>query len=461
MDCESSVNLRRQGLVRSEQVLAYRANDVVTRTDFSRQVLAFYRALRSRPEQRICLWLDSGVDFLASVLALAMAGKRTVMPHNLQPQSARELQPHFDALIVDTPMPDIDCPQWSPLELMAVDGDDSGVDDNALQQPAELLLFTSGSTGAPEPVMKTLADFESEITSLQRVFAAQVTTTPVVGTVSHQHIYGLLHLLLWPLERGAGFMDASCHYPEILADYAAQFDELVLVSSPTHLNRLPVSDKFVATARSFKAVFSSGGLLSAEASQAMANVCGGAPLEILGSTETGGVAWRCQSDSSLWQPLPGVSITTNAEQSLVVCSAHLGHGGHFTMGDCIELQADGRFLLRGRADQVVKVEGKRLSLTELEKRLCDQPWVREARAAVLRGKRDEVVVLASLTTQGNDELHKRGKRAINQLLRASLVQFFEAPLLPRRWRYVVELPRNSQGKLPQSAVLNYFQQEDE
>ncbi|UTF59725.1 AMP-binding protein [Gilvimarinus sp. DA14] len=459
MDCKPSINLRKQGLFYSEQVLAYRGEDAITRADFCRQLQAYYRALRVRPEHRVCLWLSSGVDFLAAVLALAMAGKRTVMPHNLQPQSARELEPHFDALITDTPIAEIDCPQWSPAELSALNADDNCVDEEALTRPAELLLFTSGSTGAPEPVVKKLTDFEHEIAALNLAFADNVGSTTVAATVSHQHIYGLLHVLFWPLARGASFIDGSCHFPELLASYAEQHKKLVLVSSPTHLTRLPLSEEFVASAKSYRAIFSSGGLLTPEAALAMAGVCDKAPLEILGSTETGGVAWRCQTDGPLWQPLPGVQIMEGEAKALVVSAAHVGQAGRFTMGDCITLQGEGCFALLGRKDKIVKVEGKRLSLTELERRLAQNALVHQASAAILKGKRDEVVALVSLAEPGREYLAARGKRALNQLLREYLRQYFEAPLLPRRWRYVAELPRNSQGKLPQNEVLKLFHQE--
>src|SRR5690606_772077 len=131
---------------------------------------------------------------------------------------------------------------------------------------------------------------------------------------------------------------------------------------------------------------------------------------------------------------------------LSVWSRHLGTQAPFVMGDKVAFEADGRFQLRGRADQVVKVEGKRLSLTEMEQRLHEHPMVAEARLAVVRTRRDQVGAVLLLTPAGEEQL-ARGKRVLNDKLREHLQAYFERPLLPRRWRYVQVLPRNPQGKV--------------
>ena len=50
----------------------------------------------------------------------------------------------------------------------------------------------------------------------------------------------------------------------------------------------------------------------------------------------------------------------------------------------IAFDADGRFRLAGRLDRVVKLDGKRVSLPELEARLALHPYVGAAAVAPLR-----------------------------------------------------------------------------
>jgi acyl-coenzyme A synthetase/AMP-(fatty) acid ligase len=117
------------------------------------------------------------------------------------------------------------------------------------------------------------------------------------------------------------------------------------------------------------------------------------------------------------------------------------------MGDRVVFHDDGSFSLCGRADQIAKVEGKRFSLTEMNGRLQEHPWVADARVLVVTSKREEVAAVIALTPSGEQALIELGKLGLNQGLREYLLAFFERPLLPRRWRYLAELPTNSQGKV--------------
>lgn len=461
MDFKFSNNVRRLALRADETVIAYRGGEPITCNRLRADVLSLYHGLRQSSEVRVGVWLASGYDFLTVFLALALAGKKIVMPQNLQPQSAAELQPHIDALISDSPLDHIACPQ-SQAHSLALAGQAAKEStelpsEACFSQDVQLVLFTSGSTGAPTPIVKKLSDLEAELAALNRVFGATLGQRTVLSTVSHQHIYGLLHVILWPLARGAAFVDEVCHFPEPLAVRAVDHSGAVLVSSPTHLARLPCSEPFVRASESLSVIFSSGGLLKAEDARAMGKRCPAPIYEILGSTETGGVAWRQQRQSSFWQSLPGVKVSVNEAGLLQVSSEHMSMERCFTMGDKAELHDDGRFALHGRADLIAKVEGKRLSLTELEQRLEEHPWINEARAAVKRGRRDEVVIVASVTNDAFETINSAGKRALNQRLREYLARYYEGPLLPRRWRFVTELPRNSQGKFPQADVLKLFE----
>jgi len=122
------------------------------------------------------------------------------------------------------------------------------------------------------------------------------------------------------------------------------------------------------------------------------------------------------------------------------------------MGDRAELLPGRQFVLRGRADQVVKVEGKRLSLTDMQQRLEEHWAIAAVRLAVLRGRRDEVGAVVVLSPEGQGQLQEAGKLDLNRCLRRYLSAFFEAPLLPRRWRYVSELPNNAQGKITSASI---------
>lgn len=471
---KTTSSLRQLCLAGGSQAVAVRAGQRYYRDDMRHFALQLAAALRQRPEHTWALWLNSPYEFLCSFLALALAGKRIVLPANMQAHTAATLAAHFDAALTEVVVPDLARPCLAPKQLIqSLDksATDTGVfsGDSASDADVEIVLFTSGSTGQPQAIVKTLALLEAELTLLQQQWGATLSQLPVLATVSHQHIYGLLHALLWPVLRGALFIDEICQYPEAMMALAQQQAPVVLISSPTHLKRLPEVDDFCRQPHLIAHIVSSGGLLDAQAARALAGL-GHTPLEVLGSTETGGVAWRQQERDPAWQALPGVDIQVDESSGcLAVRSAHLGAvanaSGWYVMGDRVELLPDllssdrlpdpladlsapeQRFVLQGRADTLVKVEGKRVSVSEMEAHLHAHIWVNQVRIAVVRARREEVGAVIELSSEGQQALAQQGKLALNQQLRDYLLAFFERPVLPRRWRYVATLPMNSQGKV--------------
>ena len=279
------------------------------------------------------------------------------------------------------------------------------------------------------------------------------------STVSHQHIYGLLFLTLWPLAAGRCVSTAKLEYPEQMAARLAQ-GSCVLVSSPAHLRRLPASLDWTGVREHLRAVFSSGGPLPPESSQAAHELWGQSPIEVYGSSETGGVAWRQRAfDGDAWTPLPGVHWRLE-EGTLHVRSPHLESGDWWETSDLAHALSDGRFTLQGRVDRIVKIEEKRVSLAAMEKALRDTDLVAEARTLVLRNEdAARLAVVAVPTPEGWTLLREAGKRAFNDRLRAELLRGFERVVLPRRFRYVRELPVNSQGKSTEALLGALFQSE--
>lgn len=448
------IDLRRHCLAGGPQIVALGAERHVNRDQLRDRVLELSRALAARPEHRWGIWHHSAWDFLCSFMALALAGKQIVMPHNMQTGTAQVLAKHYQMLLTDAPLTaelHSSEGQLTPEQLLA-DGTAPVSDLPVPTEPVDLILFTSGSTGEPQPIRKTLELLELELATLERNFGPRLGQTSVLSTVSHQHIYGLLHHLLWPWWRGAPFVIAPCQFPEELAVALRRWQPATLVSSPTHLSRLPRASAFRNRPEGVQEVISSGGLLAEQDALAMAELTGSAPLEILGSTETGSVAWRRRTGGERWQPLQGVMVERSANDCLLVKSPHVGRAEGFEMGDRVQLLDDGGFILLGRADRIVKVEGKRLSLTEMQRHLEAHGAIAEARIILVKGRREQLAVVATLTEAGQAQLASGGKLALNQALRAELRNYFETPVLPRRWRYVDELPYNAQGKVTEAAL---------
>jgi 3-hydroxymyristoyl/3-hydroxydecanoyl-(acyl carrier protein) dehydratase len=130
--------------------------------------------------------------------------------------------------------------------------------------------------------------------------------------------------------------------------------------------------------------------------------------------------------------------------------------GWYVTADRAEADADGGFLLRGRADRIVKIEEKRVSLTAMEQALLSSGLLVEARVVELPDASSSRLGVVGVPNDAGRAVLAEGKRALNDRLRAVLLQSVERVALPRRFRFVDRLPANAQGKTPLAALQALF-----
>lgn len=442
---------------RADQPVARHEGEWIGWDRFRAEVAGFAAAAGDLPRgAAVALFDERAYPFASALLGLWVAGCVPVLASNATPGTQRQLAQRVSAFwgTFDRGRPLV--PAAAPASLTG-----------AIPTETRLELFTSGSSGMPKAVGKYLSQFDTELRALERCFGAVVGSRPVLSTVSHQHIYGLLFKVLWPMVTGRWFDSHIWRDSAALARQAQAAGGVVWVASPAHLKRLPPDYPWASARAGLVEVFSSGGPLPPSAAQQWQRNWGQAPLEVFGSTETGGIGWRRQrlgaesagveSAGAEWTPLPGVEVRAAAGGALEVRSGHLEAPHWRELDDGGEVvEADGRFVLTGRRDRVVKVEEKRLSLPELEARLTDHPLLVEAAALLLDGRRPQVAVVAVPNAEGWALLDAEGRASLGQRLRRDLGRYFEPVLLPRRWRFMTALPVNAQGKLSQSELAGLF-----
>lgn len=415
---------------------------------------------------RWLLLCDDAFDAAAGLLALACCGGVAVLPPNRQPETLRQLAAGARGALVGKSGAE-ELP--GGLQRVAVDAAPlASIELAPLERDAPWIeLHTSGTSGEPKRSLKCLSHLEDEVEALERLLGPRLPPDAhIFATAPPHHIYGLLFRVLWPLASGRPFLaETPLHVREIAARMA-DAGPCALVATPVHLRHLSAGRGLAGLRGRCRAVFSSGAPLDAATAAAVAEQLGEAPLEILGSTETGGVALRQRPpDGEWWSPFPEVAVERDpADGALVVASAFVSEGAalgdgrrRFRMGDRIELAADGRFRLLGRVDRSVKIGGLRLSLPAMESELERHPWVEEAALlAVSRGAEQRVAAAVVLAPAGREALEREGRRACGRALAGHLAGGFEPVLLPRTWRYVDALPRDARGKLPRDALESLF-----
>jgi acyl-coenzyme A synthetase/AMP-(fatty) acid ligase len=308
------------------------------------------------------------------------------------------------------------------------------------RQPA-VIMFTSGSTGAPVPSRKTWG-------SLIRTARAECESLDLhawpglalLGTVPPQHAFGLESTVMigmhcgFPLHSGRPFFPA-----DIRSELASLPRPRGLVTTPVHLRVLlaepdelpPVDFLLCATAP-----------LSPQLAAA-AEARFRAPLhEIYGCTESGGIASRRTVAAAEWRALRDVTLRTDGRGTWV-------KGGpvetEVLLADIIELKRRGEFLLHGRSGDLVNIAGKRTSLAHLNYHLNS-----------IEGVRDGVFVAPEAEDEGEGVARLVAYVVAPGLaaedLLSALRQRIDAAFLPRPLHFVDALPRNATGKLPRHAL---------
>ena len=307
-----------------------------------------------------------------------------------------------------------------------------------------MTFYTSGSSGKPKAVTRSFEALLREAQVWESLFGERLGRAEVIGTVPHHFIYGAIFRILWPLWAGRPFDAQPFADGHALSVRLKQGGDFVLVSSPSLLQRMPAEE--IRTLAGLRAIFTSGSLLEASVAKLW-----NFPIEVYGSTETGGIALRRQEVvDAPWTPLPGVKLTLKDDGTLHVRSPYVAPGGEQT-ADLVRFVGEGRFELRGRADRIAKVEGRRVSLAELEALAEAHPAVR--RCVMLQSEphaRPQAVLVPEMASDVPDY------GVVWEEVRRLMLARYDAVVIPRRHRFVPVLPADARGKHPAEALRRLF-----
>lgn len=272
-----------------------------------------------------------------------------------------------------------------------------------------------------------MADLMAE---LEVLAAAIPKATAVLSTVPLSHLYGLLWGALLPLKMGARIVSHEALLPAELAAVIAREGVDLLVSTPAHLRAM----RDVDMPRGLR-VISSGARLPSELQMGLTDRHGWKVTDVLGSTETGGIATR-EHPLKGWKPLPSVQVTA-PEGQLVVESPWCAKTA---IDDRIELRPDGTFQHLGRTNELVKVAGKRADAHELEATIRSVPGVTDVAVLVHAtvGKEPRVVCAIAVA---------EGVVVGREDVAAAIRRQFDSVFVPKIVKIVPAIPRTDRGKI--------------
>ncbi len=392
------------------------------------------------PSGHVLNFCSDRYRFAVLLGAALLRGQVTLLPPTTTPNviaAMRRFAPDAyyvsddPAMLVD--LPRLEMPEDAQREEHAFD-----VPTLAADQVAAC-VFTSGSTGEPQPHFKTWGALVADTTLEAKRFAIGPGHS-ILGTVPPQHMYGFESTVLLPLLAGAVLTAERLYYPvDIEAAIERSSAPRTLFTTPFHLRTWMESG---GAAAHLERIVSATAPLSVALAREAEERTGAQVLEIYGCTEAGQVATRRPTRSPEWTVYDGMRVWNEGTQAMV-------GGGHVqaptALMDVIEPLADGtRFLLHGRTADLVNVAGKRNSIAYLDHQLTAIPGVLDGAFYLPEdGAADGVTRLMAFVVAPTLDTAR---------ILAALRERIDAAFMPRPLVLVERLPRQLTGKLPREQL---------
>ncbi|MDB5361911.1 MAG: beta-hydroxyacyl-ACP dehydratase [Rhodospirillales bacterium] len=299
------------------------------------------------------------------------------------------------------------------------------------------ILFTSGSTGAPVPHPRSWGALVSSTRAAARALGvADLTNATLLGTVPHQHSYGIESIVMLALQHGFAFHGTRSLLPaDILGELAAITGPRILITTPVHLRSLVAHEGALPLVHCI--VSATAPLATELARQAEQRF--DAPLyEIYGCSEVGQIAARRTVKTEEWSCIDGIALVARDGD---VWASGPAAAIAAPLNDIIELNGPKRFLLRGRKQDMINIAGKRSSLAYLNHRLN-----------AIDGVADGVFVLPDGDGTTRLTAYVVAPGMTSRQILAALRREIDPAFLPRPLYFVDALPRNSLGKISRHAM---------
>ncbi|MBU6418843.1 MAG: AMP-binding protein [Proteobacteria bacterium] len=412
-----------------EDIVAIGPQGAVTAARFRRDVGALARLL---PESGFLVNLCTDrYRFMVGFAAALLRGQVSLMPAAVTPAVLRDLAAEYPGLyaLTDGPAPDLPHVMF-PAHLPEAEEARLGIPGG---QPA-VVLFTSGSTGKPKPVTKSWAVLvHSARTAGERLGVAAMRGGSVIGTVPHQHSYGLESVITLAWQYGLAVSSAAPLFPaDVRAALQAAPPPRLLVTTPVHLRALTAEPGEMPA---LAMLLSATAPLSAALAEAAESIFRAPLVEIYGCTEAGQIATRRSTQETDWHCFD--AVTLNQDEAGWWASGAAVEG-IAPVQDEIEPTSEGHFRLGSRSGDLVNIAGKRSSISYLNHQLLTVPGVLDGNFLMEEDDSQAVPRLKALAVAPG-----LSAAEIMQALRARLDPAF----LPRPLILVENLPRNNLGKL--------------
>lgn len=318
-------------------------------------------------------------------------------------------------------------------------------DVGAIPEAACMGVMTSGSTGKSKLLWRSYHSWADFFPEQNRVFGVDDKT--VIFCQGSLAFTGNLNIYMGVLAAGGTLIVTQRfrprHWLELMAEHGVNAIYLI----PSKLLLLP---KFMREPNKRVRSIISG-------SQSMGRVEADKLLEVFpeaeitlyyGASELNYITYIKDSEMTddrtlIGRPFAGVQVSVVDEEIFIDTPYHVeAISLPFSLKDRGRLDAEGRLHFLGRTDDILSVNGRKVSAVKVSRALMDLPQVEEAVVLVVHV--DDADVLTAFV----GAVQEYSKQQLVKLLRASLGDHE----LPKQFIFLPELPHNESGKVDKAAL---------
>ena len=371
--------------------------------------------------------------YFTVVLGAALLSKKILLlPHNDAPQTITDLKVQYpqSQILVDNDLninTERNNPAWQ-----------TSIRPRLAKEQLAVIAFTSGSTGTPTQWHHYWGDLVTHAHDTAAGLKLKPRQTyHVIATVPSQHMYGLEHVIIMPMQRGDKI---NSKVPFYAADIKLCAEEnsapTILLSTPLHLR---ICTQMEAAPKNLVLIVSATACLDEELAREIETALDTPLVEIYGCTEAGAIATRRTTKDLKWHLLRNSHLhLENGQIFLQRCTTYTKVQQRILLSDQLQLCGSNKFLFIARNNEQLNIAGKRISLTELNQKLCQ-----------IDGVEDGTFLLPKITKTSIERLIVfiiANSTISNSDIMTTLRKEIPTTFLPRRIIRLKQLPRTTIGK---------------
>ena len=303
----------------------------------------------------------------------------------------------------------------------------------------DICFSTSGSSGNPKVVVKTLANLVAESQDILSQFP-ELRNMEFVSTTTLNHLFGFTFHFMLPLNGGGMINCDSISIPEDINK-----KDVCLISTPSFLEILAKYNYKLQ--KNPKIIISAGAELKSEIFTYTKSIST-KTIEIYGSTETGVMAFRMDSEA-MFKLFCNINLLKS--NGSICIETPYSKNSPVIVQDKIELLPNQYIKFLGRNDRVYKVREKRISAEILENLIRKNPHVKDVYTFKWENK---LASLGVLSDSGLEYLYKYGMVELIKNIKSSLLE--NVDIIPQKWKFWDEIPHSENGKIKISEIFELF-----